>query len=67
MEFNSLSKTYGLAGARIGFCLGNEAVVSRIKLLKSNMDYGMFLPIQAAAHCSHNRRPVLRTYHDEGL
>ena len=49
VEFNSLSKTYGLAGARIGFCLGNEAVVSRIKLLKSNMDYGMFLPIQAAA------------------
>ncbi len=46
VEFNSLSKTYGLAGARIGFCLGNEEVVSRIKLLKSNMDYGMFLPIQ---------------------
>lgn len=49
VEFNSLSKTYGLAGARIGFCLGNEQVVSRLKLLKSNMDYGMFLPIQAAA------------------
>ena len=49
MEFNSLSKTYGLAGARIGFCLGNSQVVSRLKLLKSNMDYGMFLPIQAAA------------------
>mgnify|MGYP000864660146 FL=1 len=49
IEFNSLSKTYGLAGARIGFCLGNAQVVSRLKLLKSNMDYGMFLPIQAAA------------------
>lgn len=49
VEFNSLSKTYGLAGARIGFCLGNEAVVSKLKLLKSNMDYGMFLPVQAAA------------------
>lgn len=49
VEFNSLSKTYGLAGARIGFCLGNEQVVSRLKLLKSNMDYGMFLPVQAAA------------------
>ena len=49
VEFNSLSKTYGLAGARIGFCLGNPQVVSRLKLLKSNMDYGMFLPIQAAA------------------
>ena len=38
VEFNSLSKTYGLAGARIGFCLGNSQVVSRLKLLKSNMD-----------------------------
>lgn len=49
VEFNSLSKTYGLAGARIGFCLGNKEVVSRLKILKSNMDYGMFLPIQKAA------------------
>ena len=49
VEFNSLSKTYGLAGARIGFCLGNEEVVSHLKTLKSNMDYGMFLPIQKAA------------------
>ena len=49
IEFNSLSKTYGLAGARIGFCIGNAEVVSRLKILKSNMDYGMFLPIQKAA------------------
>lgn len=49
VEFNSLSKTYGLAGARIGFCLGNREVVSHLKTLKSNMDYGMFLPIQKAA------------------
>lgn len=49
VEFNSLSKTYGLAGARIGFCVGNKNVVGMLKTLKSNMDYGMFLPIQAAA------------------
>ncbi len=49
VEFNSLSKTYGLAGARIGFCVGNAEVVSHLKLLKSNMDYGMFLPVQQAA------------------
>lgn len=49
VEFNSLSKTYGLAGARIGFCVGNEEVVSHLKMLKSNMDYGMFLPLQKAA------------------
>ncbi len=49
VEFNSLSKTYGLAGARIGFCVGNAEVVSMLKKLKSNMDYGMFLPVQKAA------------------
>ncbi|NUU77754.1 aminotransferase class I/II-fold pyridoxal phosphate-dependent enzyme [Paenibacillus xylanilyticus] len=49
VEFNSLSKTYGLAGARIGFCMGNATIVSMLKKLKSNMDYGMFLPIQKAA------------------
>ena len=49
VEFNSLSKTYGIAGARVGFCLGNREVVKRVKLLKSNIDYGLFLPIQKAA------------------
>ena len=49
VEFNSLSKTYGLAGARCGFCLGNREVVSHLRTLKSNMDYGMFLPVQQAA------------------
>ncbi len=49
VEFNSLSKTYGFAGARVGFCLGNRDIVRRFKLLKSNIDYGLFLPIQKAA------------------
>lgn len=49
VEFNSLSKTYGVAGARIGFALGNAKIISKLKSLKSNMDYGMFLPIQKAA------------------
>ena len=49
VEFNSLSKTYGFAGARVGFCLGNREVVKQVKLLKSNIDYGIFLPIQKAA------------------
>ena len=49
VEFNSLSKTYGLAGARIGLCLGNAQVVEHLSMLKSNMDYGMFLPVQKAA------------------
>jgi len=49
IEFNSLSKTYGLAGARIGFAVGNKAIIEQLKTLKSNMDYGMFIPIQLAA------------------
>jgi len=49
VEFNSLSKTYGLAGARIGFCVGNHQIVENLARLKSNMDYGMFLPLQKAA------------------
>ncbi|WP_455683726.1 aminotransferase class I/II-fold pyridoxal phosphate-dependent enzyme [Thomasclavelia sp.] len=49
VEFNSLSKTYGLAGARVGFAVGNKNIIKQIKTLKSNMDYGMFIPIQLAA------------------
>lgn len=49
VEFNSLSKTYGMAGARVGFAIGNAKIIEKIKVLKSNMDYGMFIPIQKAA------------------
>jgi LL-diaminopimelate aminotransferase len=47
-EFNSLSKTYGFAGARLGFCLGNRDYVAALRRLKSNTDYGVFLPVQRA-------------------
>lgn len=49
VEFNSFSKTYGMAGARIGICVGNAEIVGVLRKLKSNIDYGMFLPIQKAA------------------
>lgn len=49
IEFNSFSKTYGMAGARIGICVGNETIVEQLRILKSNIDYGMFRPIQKAA------------------
>lgn len=49
VEFNSLSKTYGFAGARMGFALGNAEIVSRIATLKSHIDYGSFLPVQRGA------------------
>ena len=49
VEFNSLSKTYNLTGARMSFVLGNEQVVQMYTKLRSQIDYGIFLPIQAAA------------------
>ena len=49
VEFNSLSKNFGLAGCRIGFAMGNQEIISRLKCLKSNIDYGLFLPLQKAA------------------
>jgi len=49
VEFNSLSKTYNLTGARISFVLGNEQVVQMYTKLRSQIDYGIFLPVQAAA------------------
>ncbi len=49
VEFNSLSKSYGMAGARMGFCLGNRKICSALSLLKSNIDLGCFLGVQRAA------------------
>lgn len=49
VEFNSLSKPFGLAGARVGFCLGNKDICKNLETLKSNLDYGIFLPVQMAA------------------
>ena len=49
VEFNSLSKTYGYAGGRCGFALGNADIIQRLSALKSHLDYGMFLPLQRGA------------------
>lgn len=48
VEINSFSKSYGMAGARLGVLLGNSKVISDYKRLKSNMDYGVFIPVQEA-------------------
>ncbi len=48
VEFNSLSKSYSVPGMRLGFCIGNPDIVGAMKRLKSNIDYGVFLPIQLA-------------------
>lgn len=49
VEFYSLSKSYNLTGARISFVAGNREIVKRFRLLRSQIDYGIFLPVQYAA------------------
>ena len=48
-EFYSLSKTFNLTGARISFLLGNPDAIRAFRLLRSQIDYGIFLPVQYAA------------------
>ncbi|WP_079508678.1 LL-diaminopimelate aminotransferase [Mesobacillus jeotgali] len=49
IEFNSLSKTFNMAGCRIGYVAGNAEVINLLASFKSHIDYGVFYPIQKAA------------------
>ena len=49
VEFTSLSKTFSMAGWRIGFAVGNQKLIAALSRVKSYIDYGAFTPIQAAA------------------
>lgn len=49
VEFYSLSKSYNLTGARISFVVGNHEIIRKFKVLRSQIDYGIFLPVQKAA------------------
>jgi alanine-synthesizing transaminase len=49
VEFTSMSKTYSMAGWRIGFGVGNKTLIAALTRVKSYIDYGAFTPIQAAA------------------
>ena len=49
IEFNSLSKTFNLAGCRIGYAVGNEQALNILGTFKTQIDYGVFYPIQKAA------------------
>ena len=49
LEFMSLSKSYGMAGWRVGFCAGNAALVAAAARVKSYLDYGLFGATQLAA------------------
>jgi LL-diaminopimelate aminotransferase len=49
VEFHTLSKTYNMAGWRVGFVVGNRDVIQGLRTLKTNIDYGIFSAIQVAA------------------
>lgn len=49
VEFYSLSKSFNYTGARVGFLVGNATVVQNFKKLRSQIDYGTFLPVQYGA------------------
>ena len=49
VEFNSFSKTYNMAGWRVGMAVGNPDVLASLSRVKSNVDSGQFLPVQEAA------------------
>ena len=49
VEFHTLSKTYNMAGWRVGFVVGNRDIIQSLRTLKTNLDYGIFAAIQTAA------------------
>ena len=65
-EFFSLSKSFNLTGARVSFLIGRPDVVAGFRKLRSQIDFGMFLPVQkaAAAALRMEREPVVRQCRD---
>ncbi|NJN04112.1 MAG: aspartate aminotransferase [Leptolyngbyaceae cyanobacterium SL_1_1] len=49
VEFHTLSKTYNMAGWRVGFVVGNRHIIQGLRTLKTNLDYGIFAALQRAA------------------
>ncbi len=49
VEFHTMSKTYNMAGWRVGFVVGNRRIVQGLRTLKTNLDYGLFAALQCAA------------------
>ena len=49
VEIYSMTKSYNMAGWRVGFCLGNKRLIAALARIKSYLDYGIFQPIQIAA------------------
>lgn len=67
VEMFSMSKSYNMAGWRIGFCVGNPRLIAALTRMKSYLDYGVFQPIQLAAataleQCEEDTRKICTTY-----
>src|SRR5439155_26556433 len=67
VEIFSLSKSYNMAGWRVGFCLGNRKLIAALARIKSYLDYGIFQPIQIASiialrECGDEPRRICHTY-----
>jgi alanine-synthesizing transaminase len=67
VEIFSMSKSYNMAGWRVGFCLGNPKMIAALARIKSYLDYGIFQPIQIAAiiglrDCEEETKKICQIY-----
>lgn len=67
VEIFSMSKSYNMAGWRVGFCLGNPKMIGALARIKSYLDYGVFQPIQIASiialrECEEETRKICAVY-----
>lgn len=67
VEIFSLSKSYNMAGWRVGFCLGNPRMIAALARIKSYLDYGVFQPIQIASiialrECEEDTKKICAMY-----
>jgi alanine-synthesizing transaminase len=67
VEIFSLSKSYNMAGWRVGFCVGNPKMIAALARIKSYLDYGVFQPIQIASiialrECEEETKKICAVY-----
>jgi alanine-synthesizing transaminase len=67
VEVFSMSKSYNMAGWRVGFCLGNKKMIGALARIKSYLDYGVFQPLQIASiialrECEDDTLKIRETY-----
>ena len=67
VEIFSMSKSYNMAGWRVGFCVGNARVIAALARIKSYLDYGVFQPVQIAAiialrECEEDTKKICANY-----